>query len=188
MISLWRIRGTRLSERTPDSRGRDVRLASPLPTSVACDELWPSTAAVSLTRSEQMARIRGRDTAPEMRLRRALWRGEREARLPRPQPARRPSGPGCVGEQGHRNPGPRRDCGAFAAGYPSPRTRRRQSGCPMRTRRQRSSSSPDGGCRWPRSPPGSAPAAARRSRASSTPAGAAPAPARSFTGPAASQS
>src|SRR4051812_23917067 len=35
---------------------------------------WTSIPSMGLSRSEQMARIRGRDTAPELRLRRALWR------------------------------------------------------------------------------------------------------------------
>src|SRR6267143_4995119 len=45
---------------------------------------------VSLTRSEQMARIRGRDTAPEMRLRQALWRAGLRFRLKRSGLAIRP--------------------------------------------------------------------------------------------------
>src|SRR5437016_6473346 len=36
---------------------------------------------MGLTRSEQMARIRGRDTAPEVRLRQALWRAGLRFRL-----------------------------------------------------------------------------------------------------------
>src|SRR5712692_8006639 len=39
---------------------------------------------MGLSRSEQMARIRGRDTLPEIRLRRALWRAGLRFRLKHP--------------------------------------------------------------------------------------------------------
>jgi DNA mismatch endonuclease (patch repair protein) len=45
---------------------------------------------MGLTRSEQMARIRGRDTAPEMRLRQALWRAGLRFRLKKSGLAIRP--------------------------------------------------------------------------------------------------
>src|SRR6267143_5444760 len=45
---------------------------------------------MGLTRSEQMARIRGRDTAPEVRLRQALWRAGLRFRLKRSGLAIRP--------------------------------------------------------------------------------------------------
>lgn len=45
---------------------------------------------MALTRSEQMARIRGTDTFPELRLRRALWRAGLRFRLRRPVSQVRP--------------------------------------------------------------------------------------------------
>src|SRR5439155_2473646 len=51
----------------------------------SCDK-----SAMSLSRSEQMARIRGRDTAPEVRLRQALWRAGLRFRLKRSDLSIRP--------------------------------------------------------------------------------------------------
>ena len=56
---------------------------------------------MGLTRSEQMARIRGRNTAPEMRLRQALWRAGLRFRLKKSGLAIRPdlvfgTGPGIA--------------------------------------------------------------------------------------------
>jgi DNA mismatch endonuclease (patch repair protein) len=61
-----------LPKRSPGGRGRG------------------STRAVALSRSEQMARIRGSNTSPEIRLRHALWARGLRYRLHAPTPAGRP--------------------------------------------------------------------------------------------------
>lgn len=62
-----------------------------------------STTPVALTRSEQMARIRGRNTSPEIRLRHALWARGLRYRLHAPTPAGRPDRPEPVGAVPHRD-------------------------------------------------------------------------------------